>query len=70
MQEPITVDISASRRAARVRIPLAGEGTDDASNHALDALRGTVIPSTIGRVDGAEAHVTGLTAGSRTSTTR
>jgi RND superfamily putative drug exporter len=65
MQEPITVDISASRHAARVRIPLAGEGTDNASNSALDALRGSVIPSTIGRVDGAEAHVTGQTAGSR-----
>jgi uncharacterized membrane protein YdfJ with MMPL/SSD domain len=65
MQEPISVDVSGSRRAARVAIPLAGEGTDDASNRALDALRGTVIPSTIGRVDGAEAHVTGLTAGSR-----
>jgi RND superfamily putative drug exporter len=48
-----------------VRIPLAGEGTDAASNRALDTLRGTVIPSTIGRVEGAEAHVTGLTAGSR-----
>lgn len=65
MQEPITVDVSGSRRAARVEIPLAGKGTDEESNRALDALRGTVIPSTIGRVDGAEAHVTGLTAGSR-----
>jgi uncharacterized membrane protein YdfJ with MMPL/SSD domain len=65
MQEPISVDTSRSHRAARVRIPLAGEGTDDASNSALDALRGTVIPATIGRVDGAEAHVTGLTATSR-----
>jgi RND superfamily putative drug exporter len=65
MQEPITVDISASRRAARVRIPLAGEGTDAASNRALDALRGSVIPSTIGRIENADAHVTGLTAGSR-----
>jgi RND superfamily putative drug exporter len=65
MQDPITVDVSASRRAARVRIPLAGEGTDTASNDALDTLRGTVIPSTIGRVDGAEGHVTGLTASSR-----
>ena len=65
MQEPISVDISSSRRAARVRIPLAGTGTDDASNRALSTLRGTVIPSTIGRVDGAEAHVTGMTASSR-----
>ena len=65
MREPISVDISASRRAARVQIPLAGEGTDEASNRALDTLRGTVIPTTIGRVEGAEAHVTGATAGSR-----
>jgi RND superfamily putative drug exporter len=65
MQEPISVDVSESRRAARVLIPLAGKGTDAASNRALDALRGSVIPSTIGRVEGAEAHVTGSTAGSR-----
>jgi RND superfamily putative drug exporter len=64
MQEPISVDISPSRRAARVLIPLAGEGTDEASYRALEALRGSVIPSTIARVDGAEAHVTGATAGS------
>jgi len=65
MQEPISVDVSESKRAARVRVPLAGEGTNAASNRALDVLRGTVIPSTVGRVDGAEAHVTGLTAGSQ-----
>ncbi len=65
MTEPIGVDISPSKRAARVRIALAGTGTDGASNHALDVLRRTVIPSTIGGVTGAEAHVTGLTADSR-----
>ena len=37
MREPISVDVSASRRAARVLIPLAGKGTDAASNRALDA---------------------------------
>jgi RND superfamily putative drug exporter len=65
MTEPIGVDVSASRRAARVRIALAGKGTDAESNRALDLLRGSVIPSTIGAVPGAEAHVTGLTADSR-----
>ena len=65
MQQPISVDVSASHRAARVQIPLAGNATDAASNRALDALRGTVIPSTIGRVPGATANVTGPTAGSR-----
>jgi RND superfamily putative drug exporter len=65
MGEPIGVDVSASRTAARVRIPLAGEGTDAASNRALRLLRGTVIPSTIGAVPGVEVHTTGLTAESR-----
>jgi RND superfamily putative drug exporter len=65
MHEPIGVDIAASRRAARLEIPLAGAGTDRVSNRALDTLRDSVIPSTIGRVKGAEAHVTGPTAGSR-----
>ena len=65
MQEPVTVDISQSRKAARVEIPLAGQSTDKASNRALDTLRGNVIPSTLGQVDGVKAHVTGMTADSR-----
>ena len=65
MSEPIGVDVSASRRAARVQVPLAGNGTDAVSNRALDVLRTTVIPSTIGRVPGVEVHTTGLTAQSR-----
>ena len=65
MSEPTTVDVSASHRAARVRISLAGKGTDAASDHALALLRGTVIPRTIGRVQGVEVHTTGLTADSR-----
>jgi uncharacterized membrane protein YdfJ with MMPL/SSD domain len=65
MHEPISVDVSASRHAARVLIPLSGNGTDAASNRALAALRRSVIPATIGRVPSAEAHVTGATAISR-----
>jgi uncharacterized membrane protein YdfJ with MMPL/SSD domain len=65
MREPIAVDVSASRRAARIRISLVGKGTDAASNHALDLLRGSVIPATIARVPGVEVHTTGLTADSR-----
>jgi uncharacterized membrane protein YdfJ with MMPL/SSD domain len=62
---PVSVDISASRTAARVRFSLVGNGTDAASNQALDRLRETVIPSTIGRVPGVTVHTTGLTAASR-----
>ncbi len=65
MHEPISVEVSASRQAARVLIPLAGGGTDSASNRALDTLRGQVIPATVGKVPGVTAPVTGWTAGSR-----
>ena len=65
MKEPISVELSGSARAARIQIPLAGTGTDAESNHALDVLRDRVIPTTIGRVPGAEAHTSGLTAASR-----
>jgi len=59
MYQPITVDASASRQAARVSIPLAGNGTDAASMTALGLLRNTVIPATIGRVPGVTVHTTG-----------
>jgi RND superfamily putative drug exporter len=59
MYEPITVDISASRQAARASVPLAGTGTDAASLKALGILRDNVIPATIGRVPGVTVHTTG-----------
>jgi RND superfamily putative drug exporter len=62
MGKALSVDVSASGRAARVAIPLAGSGTDATSNRALERLRETVIPATIGRVPGAEVHTTGMTA--------
>jgi uncharacterized membrane protein YdfJ with MMPL/SSD domain len=65
MHEPITVDISASRHAARIMVPLAGTTTDAASDRALDTLRHRVIPRTIGSVPGVQANVTGETAESR-----
>jgi len=60
MYEPITVDVSDSRQATRVSIPLAGTGTDAASVRALGLLRNDVIPATIGRVPGVTVHTTGL----------
>ena len=65
MGEPVSVDVAASHRAARVRFSLAGTGTDATSNHALALLRDRVIPSTIGAVPGVTVHTTGMTADSR-----
>jgi uncharacterized membrane protein YdfJ with MMPL/SSD domain len=49
---------------AEVSLPLPGTGTDSASVNALHELRDDVIPATIGKVDGAEVNVAGMTAGS------
>ena len=66
MHEPITVDVSASRRAARVTSRWPGTGTDAASNRALDAAAAAAsIPATIGKVPGVTAQTTGWTADSR-----
>ena len=64
MHQPITADVSASRQAARMMIPLTGQGTDAVSNHALERLRNVVIPATIGKVPGVTVRITGWTAGS------
>jgi RND superfamily putative drug exporter len=62
MRGPITVDVNSTHTAARVTIPLAGEGTDAVSNAALHTLRDDVLPATIGTVSGATYAVTGGTA--------
>ncbi|HTZ04739.1 MAG TPA: MMPL family transporter [Gaiellaceae bacterium] len=64
MHGPIDVDVNRSHTAARIEVPLAGKGTDGASNAALLALRSDVLPSTIGRVQDTTWAVTGQTAAS------
>jgi uncharacterized membrane protein YdfJ with MMPL/SSD domain len=62
MHEPVTVDVNDAHTVARVSIPIDGNGTDRRSNAALAALRGEVVPATVGALDGAEVDVTGMTA--------
>ena len=50
---------SPDRTVAQVSVPLAGNGTDDTSNRALNVLRDRIIPETLGRLPGVEAPVTG-----------
>ena len=64
MRDPVTIVNSRDGTVAQISVPLAGDGTDDTSNRALATLRDDVIPATIGRLPGAQAPVTGLTAGS------
>jgi RND superfamily putative drug exporter len=65
MSQPVDVKVNPDKTLAVVQIPMQGDGTDTASDTALATLRGDVIPSTLGHVDGVKANVTGLTAGSK-----
>jgi putative drug exporter of the RND superfamily len=64
MSATLKTEVNAAGDVAVVSIPIAGNGTDSTSNHALETLRSKVIPETIGKVAGAHAYVTGETAGS------
>jgi RND superfamily putative drug exporter len=46
-----------------VSVPLAGSGTNAASNNALATLRDHALPATLGKVPGISYAVAGLTAG-------
>jgi RND superfamily putative drug exporter len=63
MRRPIHTSVNPSRTVATVDIPLAGSGNDRAAVYALDVLRKSVVPATIGAVPGVHAAVTGETAG-------
>jgi uncharacterized membrane protein YdfJ with MMPL/SSD domain len=65
MSGPITTRVSPDKSVEVVDIPMQGNGTDAKSNTALATLRDEVIPATLGDVNGVEANVTGMTAGSK-----
>jgi uncharacterized membrane protein YdfJ with MMPL/SSD domain len=56
------VTYAANGRVAEISIPTRGNGNDDESTAALDAIRDDVIPATIGEVDGATVNVSGSAA--------
>jgi uncharacterized membrane protein YdfJ with MMPL/SSD domain len=63
-EAPLTIEQSPDRSVTVVDVPIAGDGTNDNSYDALNTLRDEIIPATIGSVRGADANVTGFTAGS------
>ena len=62
LHDPLSVDVSpTTSTVARSQIAVAGDGTDDASNEALAALRDDVIvTATVGRCRASTAPVTRL----------
>jgi uncharacterized membrane protein YdfJ with MMPL/SSD domain len=65
LDEPVNVDISPDKTVATVGLAVKGTGTDAASERSLAVLRDEVVPSTVGKLQGAEVAVTGFTAGSK-----
>jgi RND superfamily putative drug exporter len=57
-----SVELSPDKTVALVTIPTTGEGTDDLSNKAVDALRDDIVPNTVGKTAGVEAYTTGEAA--------
>jgi RND superfamily putative drug exporter len=62
IHRPVTAQVVAGGRGLVISVPLAGDGTDSVSRHALLDLRDQILPATVGTVPGASYAVTGNTA--------
>ncbi|HSC50065.1 MAG TPA: MMPL family transporter, partial [Gaiellaceae bacterium] len=60
--EPISVDVNRAGTVANITVPIAGNGTDAASNAAFGLLRHSIVPETVGALPETQAGVTGRTA--------
>jgi len=65
VHRPISSRISPDRTVEELDLPVVGTGDNGASMHALAVLRGTLIPQTVGTVDGLEVATTGVTAATK-----
>src|SRR3954452_3939435 len=63
---PLSVDVSPDKHVALISIPMQGNGTDNASQQALAALRGGIVDDTVATAPGVEhAYVSGEAAGTK-----
>jgi uncharacterized membrane protein YdfJ with MMPL/SSD domain len=65
LSEPTSVEVNPDKTVAMVSLSIKGKGTDAASNRSLEVLRDEVVPATVGKLDGAEVAVGGMTAWSK-----
>jgi putative drug exporter of the RND superfamily len=65
IREPVTSALLGNGHVLVVSVPLAGDGTNGASDHALATLRDSALPATLGQVSGISYSVAGLTASNR-----
>jgi RND superfamily putative drug exporter len=59
---PFQISSNAGHTAAELSLPLTGDGANQASRQAIQTLRRTLVPETVGHVPGARTYVTGATA--------
>jgi RND superfamily putative drug exporter len=59
------VTSNAAGTVAKIEVPTPGNGTDKTSLNSLNELRDTIIPATLGRVDGTTVDVSGDAASSK-----
>jgi uncharacterized membrane protein YdfJ with MMPL/SSD domain len=64
MFRPIEVDVNSAGTVALISIPIAGNGTNSASKHAVHTLRDDLVPATVGRLPDMTTGVGGMTASS------
>ncbi len=64
IREPITTAAFNGGRVLVISVPLAGDGSNGASDSALGTLRSRVLPATLGTVPGVSYAVGGQTASS------
>jgi uncharacterized membrane protein YdfJ with MMPL/SSD domain len=60
---PFQVTWNTGHTAAALSLPLTGDGANTPSREAVQTLRSTLVPATVGHIRGAHAYVTGATAG-------
>jgi RND superfamily putative drug exporter len=63
IKQPISTRINPRGDVELVNLPLVGNGDNNRSIAALELLRNTIVPKTIGAVPGVVAPITGETAG-------
>src|SRR5919107_520464 len=63
--EGYDMEVSKDKTVATLTVEIAGDGTTEESNQALDAMRQDVVPPTIGSVAGVDTYVGGGTAQDR-----
>jgi uncharacterized membrane protein YdfJ with MMPL/SSD domain len=64
LHEPMTAEVNGDHNAARIVMPLNGNGVDRTSITALQTLRNQLLPATLGKIPDATYAVTGRTAAS------